>query len=67
MKKKFQVKQTMTSLKMKDENPVMTLPIKKRINTELFIDKRAALYKLNGERKNKGYSEGAKCCRTKNR
>jgi len=26
-------------------NPVMTFPIKKRINTELFIDRMAALYK----------------------
>jgi len=27
-----------------DANPVMTIPIKKRINTELFIDRTAALY-----------------------
>jgi len=31
-------------LKMWDENPVMTFPTKKRINTELFIVKRASLY-----------------------
>jgi len=30
-------------LKMRDENPV-TFPIKKRINTLLFIDRRAELY-----------------------
>jgi len=29
---------------MRDENPVMTFSIQKRINTELFIDERAALY-----------------------
>jgi len=39
---------------MRDENPVMTFPIKKRINTELFIDKSAALFMLNGECKNQG-------------
>jgi len=26
------------------ENPVMTVPIKKRINTELFIERTAAFY-----------------------
>jgi len=26
----------------------MTFPIKKRINTELLIDRRATLYKVNG-------------------
>jgi len=26
------------------ENPVMTFPVKKRINTELLIDKRAEVY-----------------------
>jgi len=30
------------------ENPVMTFPIKNSINTELFIDKTAALYILVG-------------------
>jgi len=28
------------------KNPVMTLPVKKRINTELFIDRTTALYIL---------------------
>jgi len=32
---------------------MMTFPIKKRINTEFFIDKRAALYIQKGYRKNK--------------
>jgi len=33
---------------MSNENPVMmTFPIKKSINTELFIDERAALYTQN--------------------
>jgi len=30
-------------------NPVMTFPIKKRINAELFIDKTAALYIIKDE------------------
>jgi len=30
------------------ENPEMTFPIKKRVNTELFIGKTAALYIANG-------------------
>jgi len=30
------------------ENPVMTFPIKKRINTELFIERRAEIYMQNG-------------------
>jgi len=29
---------------MRDESPVMTFPIKKRIDTELFNDERAAIY-----------------------
>jgi len=28
----------------------MTLPIKKRINTELFINRKAALYEVDGQR-----------------
>jgi len=46
----------------KMQNPVMTFPIKKRINTELFIERRPALYILNSDPKNKGLSEnvGAK-------
>jgi len=31
------------NLKNRGENPMMTFPIKKSINTELFIDKRATL------------------------
>jgi len=30
------------------KNPVMTFPIKKRINTEMFSDSRAELYTQNG-------------------
>jgi len=30
------------------ENTVMTFAIKKRINTELFIDKTAVIYKVDG-------------------
>jgi len=30
------------------QNPVITFPIKERINTELFIDKTAALYIVDG-------------------
>jgi len=33
-------------------SPVMTFPIKKRINTELFIDRMAALYVVDGRIKN---------------
>jgi len=33
---------------MRDENPVMTCLIEKRISTEPFIDEKAALYILNG-------------------
>jgi len=36
----------------RDENLVMTFPVKKRINTELIIDKVATLFTLNGDRKN---------------
>jgi len=36
----------------RDANPVMTFPIKKRINNELFIDRTAAIYNLNGRIKN---------------
>jgi len=36
---------------MRDENPVMTFPITKSINTEPFIDKRAFLYILNASQK----------------
>jgi len=32
-----------------NKNPVMTIPIKKRINTEPFIDGRAELYIQNGK------------------
>jgi len=32
-----------------DENLVIELPIKKRINTELFIESRATLYIVNGD------------------
>jgi len=39
-----------------DANPVMTLPIQKRINTELFIDERSELY----IQKSKGQSENDK-------
>jgi len=31
-------------LEKMSENPVMSFPIKKRINTELFIDRNAELY-----------------------
>jgi len=31
-----------------DANPVMTFPIKKRINTEQFLDITVALYKVDG-------------------
>jgi len=34
------------------ENPVTTFPIKKRSNTDLFIDKMAALYIVDGRIKN---------------
>jgi len=30
------------------QNPWTTFPIKKRINTDLFIDRMAALYKVDG-------------------
>jgi len=47
---------------MRDENPVMTFPIKKRINTELFIDKRASLYiQKRGARKIRTNEKGGKC------
>jgi len=32
------------------QNPVITFPIKKRINTELFISKSAAIYMQKGAR-----------------
>jgi len=32
------------------ENPALTFPIKKRINTKLFIDRRAELLYKNGTR-----------------
>jgi len=38
----------------RDENPVMSSPIKKGINTELFIETRAALYVLISESEIKG-------------
>jgi len=34
---------------MRDENPVMTFPIKKRINTELLIDERGSTLNTKGE------------------
>jgi len=37
---------------MRDENPMMTFPIKKRINTALFIAGRAALNIQKGSLKN---------------
>jgi len=43
---------------MRDENSVMTFPIKKRMNIEPFTEKWAALYIPNGQRKNEGRSEG---------
>jgi len=42
---------------MRDENPVMTFPIQKKINTELFIDERAELY---AQRELKGLNEDGK-------
>jgi len=36
----------------RDANPVMPFPIEKRINTELYIDKMAALYIVDGQIKN---------------
>jgi len=36
-------------LEKMSENPVMTSPIMKRINTEFFIEERAELYKQKGE------------------
>jgi len=46
---------------MRDENPVTTFPIKKRINTELFIDKRPALIYKKGARKIRAKVKGIKC------
>jgi len=43
------------SLKNGHENPVMTCPIQKRINTELFIDGRTELCIKRGAHKNMGY------------
>jgi len=45
----------------------MKTPIKKRIHTELLIDKRAAFYLIYGECKNKGQSEGGKMFTPKNK
>jgi len=40
----------------------MTFTIMKRINTELFIDKKAVLYLQNGEHKIRAKVKVAKCC-----
>jgi len=45
------------------ENPVTTFPIKKRSNTELFIDEWAALYIQDGVPKLSGEFEEGKCWR----
>jgi len=44
----------------------MTFAIKKRINTELFIDDQAALSILNSERNNGKREEGVKSWELKN-
>jgi len=45
--------------KTRDENPVMTFPIKKRIKTELFIDESAGLYVQKASlRSNREIEEG---------
>jgi len=46
------------SMRVAIENPVMAFPIKKRINTELFIDRKATLYILTGGNENEGQREG---------
>jgi len=42
----------------RDENPVMTFPIKRRINTKLFIDRMQKLYITIGGIRNENWSEG---------
>jgi len=42
----------------RDENPVMTFPIKKRIETEIFIGRNAALFIQNGGIKDMNKREG---------
>jgi len=45
--------------KSRDTNPVMTFTIKKRINTELFIDRKRGLYLQNGDKEtDQGNGEG---------
>jgi len=40
-----------------DENPLMTFPIKKRVNTELLIEKRGITLYTKRALKNKGFRE----------
>jgi len=47
-------------LKARDENPGMTLPIKKIISTEIFVDGRAELFYTNRETELSGKTEKGK-------
>jgi len=57
----FNVSVAVRGLKSRDENPMMTFPI----NTELFVDKRAALYMQKDAKKNKGKRKEGKIVGTK--